>query len=57
MPYVTMEYTAKLADIVGPDRILLDADDPFRIGDMKPLETVTAAAGIGAGADFPDECR
>lgn len=46
-----MEYTANLADIVGPDRILMGTDYPFRIGDMKPVETVTAAARIGVAGE------
>lgn len=36
-----------LADLVGPERILMGTDYPFRIGDMKPVETVRAAAAIG----------
>ncbi|HSM41395.1 MAG TPA: amidohydrolase family protein [Afifellaceae bacterium] len=36
------------ADKVGPERILMGTDYPFRIGDMKPVEAVMAASAIGA---------
>lgn len=36
-----------MADIVGPDRIMMGSDKPFPIGDFTPLDTI-AAAGFSA---------